>query len=196
MFFAVLSSVIVASAWYDVAIPVVASAEHPDQIVATGMLLNENVLLTANHVADGLNSKVTVLCGNDVIEGVAVVVSPRMDLAAVALRYPCWQHPFAEFADTAPALGTRLYVVGHPGGLFRAITGGIVSAYEAVQYPTGRKWSMVTDATVFGGNSGGPVFDANYKVVGITSAGLCLGRGACYGIIVPLSSIQAFLRGE
>lgn len=190
---AILLSTMPAS-WVDVAVPVVTGTDH--EIVATGVLLSERVLLTANHVAEGTGSSVTVLCGNEYIDGIATDVSPKYDLALVELAADCRQHPKARLAQRDPAVGSRIRIVGYPAGMFRMVTTGLVSAYHGIEYRSDVKHSLVTDATLYGGNSGGPVFDDKHRVVGIVSAGYCLGRGACFGVIVPLSSIQAFLRGE
>lgn len=180
--------------WADQAIPVVRGPDNA--IIATGVLLDADTFLTANHVAEGFGSTVTIMCGSAPIDGITMAVSPKLDLAIVALAEPCRQHPIGRLAKHNPRIGSRITLVGFPAGMFRMATQGIVSAYESIEYSADRKYSLITDATVFGGNSGGPVFDSQHRIVGIVSAGYCLGRGACYGVIVPISSIQAFLRGE
>ena len=191
---AALTFLIAPASWVDSAIPVVTGPDR--EILATGMLLAPQRFLTANHVADGLGSIVTIACGNEYIDGITTQVSPKYDLAIVELSRACLQHPLVKLANRDPEVGSRIQLVGYPAGMFRMVTVGTVSAYEAVQYPADYKFSLVTDATLYGGNSGGPVFDDKHRVVGLVSAGYCLGKGACYGAIVPISTIRKFLRGE
>ena len=70
-----------------------------------------------------------------------------------------------------PAKGQSIYVLGYPFGKITSseskVTGGIVSSLQGL----GNNFSQIQiDAAIQPGNSGGPVFDENGELVGITVA--------------------------
>jgi serine protease Do len=82
--------------------------------------------------------------------------------------------------------GSQLYAIGSPGGLENTVTSGIVSA-------VGRRFlqmgdSLQIDAPVNPGNSGGPLFDADGRLVGVVFAGIEQFEGVNFAI--PSSWIE------
>ena len=69
-------------------------------------------------------------------------------------------------------VGDRVVAIGHPLGNQNAIlTVGYVSAKNQVVYTDGSSLDMIqTDAAINSGNSGGPLFDSQGRVIGITTA--------------------------
>lgn len=90
--------------------------------------------------------------------------------------------PYAEMADGASIkAGQWIVVTGHPGGYQRGRkpvvrVGRITSANDEV---------LVTDCTLIGGDSGGPTFDMEGRVVGINSR---IGRRLATNMHVPVST--------
>src|SRR6185436_7970093 len=67
--------------------------------------------------------------------------------------------------------GALVWAVGSPFGLERTITSGILSAkHRAGLAGNSHQDFLQTDAAVNPGNSGGPLVDANGKVIGINTA--------------------------
>ena len=69
-------------------------------------------------------------------------------------------------------VGDAVVAIGHPFGLERTTTAGIVSGLEReIQAPDGFQIDEViqTDAAINPGNSGGPLLDARGRVVGVNS---------------------------
>ena len=79
--------------------------------------------------------------------------------------------PFVEIADTSSLrVGDWVVAIGNPLGLGSTVTAGIVSA---LQRNTGQGGAydrfIQTDTAINRGNSGGPLFDLNGRVIGINS---------------------------
>lgn len=85
------------------------------------------------------------------------------------------------------AAGFPVYALGNPDNQVGTITGGIISkACIALQSPNGDiHRAMVTDATIFGGSSGGALLDQYGRLVGITEGGSITGSGLNYAIPYP-----------
>ena len=77
--------------------------------------------------------------------------------------------PFVEFSTKDPRVGDWVLAVGNPFGLGGTVTAGIVSAHKR-DIGSGPYDYLQIDAAVNRGNSGGPSFDLDGKVVGMNTA--------------------------
>lgn len=81
------------------------------------------------------------------------------------------EHSYVGVANSLPAIGSDLVIVGHPKGLFFSVYKGNVAGYRetlgAHSLTTG-PWLQV-EAPVYFGNSGGGAFDSDGNVVGIAN---------------------------
>jgi putative serine protease PepD len=104
------------------------------------------------------------------------------------------------------SVGDAVVAIGHPFGLERTTTAGIVSGLEReIQAPDGFQIDEViqTDAAINPGNSGGPLLDARGRVVGVNSqiatGGTSRGNVGV-GFAVPSNTVREVLpalsRGE
>ncbi len=94
--------------------------------------------------------------------------------------------PFAELADSNELrVGDAAIAIGSPFGLSRTVTLGIVSALgRSLPAPGGRSIEGViqTDALLNPGNSGGPLADADGRVIGINTAIHAAAQGLCFAV--------------
>jgi S1-C subfamily serine protease len=138
----------------------------------TGMVLDtQGRILTADHVVAG-TSDVTVtfqdgatrtakVLGGDTATDVAVL---KVDPAGLTL------HPLTLGTLTGHRVGDPLAVIGDPFDVQRSLSTGVISGLDrTIQAPNGFSipHALQTDAAMNPGNSGGPVFDASGRVVGI-----------------------------
>jgi putative serine protease PepD len=103
-------------------------------------------------------------------------------------------------------VGDAVVAIGHPFGLDRTATAGIVSGVgREIQAPDGFQIDEViqTDAPINPGNSGGPLVDARGRVVGVNSqiaTGGAAGGNVGIGFAVPSNTVRevlpALIRGE
>ena len=104
------------------------------------------------------------------------------------------------WSDTLPSLQSRVTVRGYPtGGNSQCVTEGVVSRIDCKNYRLGHTSTiapgdllvMQIDAAINGGNSGGPCFDAQHRVVGVAFQGI---DGAqSIGYLIPASVARLFL---
>jgi S1-C subfamily serine protease len=111
-----------------------------------------------------------------------------MDLALIKAEIQP-EYVFSLVDWVIPRVGDTVLAIGSPGGLERTVTQGIVSAL-------GRRFLQIgdviqIDAAVNHGNSGGPVVDAEGRLVGIVFAGVEQYEGLNFA--VPAERLAAAL---
>jgi S1-C subfamily serine protease len=111
------------------------------------------------------------------------------DLALIkAIRGGIPEHEYASLPGSMPALGERVFIVGHPRGLYWSFAEGTVSAYRA-ESDFGR--AVQVNGTIFFGNSGGGLFDRGGNLVGICSE---LTHVPQMSLFVHLDSIKRLIK--
>jgi serine protease Do len=131
----------------------------------------DGYVVTNNHViADA--AEITVHLGDDRhLEAEIVGTDPATDLAVLRV-VEGGPFDFVELArDLDVRVGDWVVAVGNPFGLGGTATTGIVSA-TGRQVGPGQAYTdfLQTDAAINRGNSGGPMFDLNGRVIGVNSA--------------------------
>ncbi|ANC31273.1 S1C family serine protease [Isoptericola dokdonensis] len=137
-------------------------------------------VVTNNHVVAGAadGSVQVTLSDGRLFEATIVGTDPTTDLAVVQLvDAPDDLQPATVGDSDAVQVGDSVLAVGNPLGLANTATTGIVSALDRPVAASGEDGSDVVvtnaiqiDAAVNPGNSGGPLFDAQGRVIGITSS--------------------------
>lgn len=169
--------------------------------ICSAALLSPTTALTAAHCVDSAFAPVLMKCGKEFTFGLVTKYSVEDDLAVVDTFMPCEAATVLKVAEKDPDEGTDILVQGHPGGGPRTTTAGVVSRYDYIVWPRlPPRYVMISDATVSGGNSGGPAI-INGTLAGICQAKLCLNSPAgivpsCYSIFAPPSLIRKFLAQE
>jgi serine protease Do len=142
----------------------------------------DGLIITNAHVARSPEAKVTLWDG---ISHQATVVNrdPRRDLAS--LRIQATDLPAATPGDSsALRVGELVIAIGNPLGFIGALTTGVVHSL-----PNGGRW-VAADVRLAPGNSGGPLADAQGRVIGINTmiaGGLALAA--------PSNAVAQFLQG-
>lgn len=137
-------------------------------------------IVTNNHVVDGVQGgtvQVTLSDGR-LYEAAVTGTDASTDLAVVTLKNPPSDLTVAQFGSSDDVrVGDPVMAVGNPLGLANTVTTGIVSAVNrpvSPQTDTGTQGPVTNalqiDAAVNPGNSGGPLFNAQGQVIGITSS--------------------------
>jgi serine protease Do len=151
-----------------------------------GILWAPDLIVTNAHVARAPRVRVG-LADDRHVEARLVGADRRADLALV--RMPRSGVAAAALADSdALRVGDLVVAFGHPLGLRRTLTAGIVHALAPAP-PGGRRW-IHADVRLAPGNSGGPLADTAGRVVGINTmiaGGLALA--------IPINDVRHFVAG-
>jgi len=157
--------------------------------LGSGFIIDaEGLVVTNNHVIEGAEKILVALTDGTQLPATVVGADDKTDLAVlkVSAGRPL---PVVQFADSDSAeIGDWVMAIGNPFGLGGSVSLGIVSARNR-DIESGPYDSFIqTDAVINQGNSGGPLFDMNGKVIGINTAIYAQDGGALgVGFAVPVN---------
>jgi serine protease Do len=145
--------------------------ERRAQSLGSGFIIDaEGLIVTNNHVIDGADEITITLHDNTTLKASVVGRDESTDLALLRVKP---EKPLAavEFGDSdLSRVGDWVVAIGNPFGLGGTVTAGIVSA-RGRDINSGPYDDFIqTDAAINRGNSGGPLFNLEGKVVGINTA--------------------------
>lgn len=151
---------------------------------------SQGLILTAAHVARKPGVEVTIhLSTGKKAKGVTLGMNYTCDTAMVQIKESgdsldgSW--PTAELGDSsALELGQWCLALGHPGGYHRnrppvARIGRVISASDSI---------LRTDNTLIGGDSGGPLFDLQGRIIGIHTR---IGPSSNANLHIPIDLFRA-----
>jgi serine protease Do len=149
--------------------------------------------VTNNHVVDNAE-RVDVTTSDGTIYNAKVVGTDRKtDLALIKVN-SAGNFPFIEFAGKAPRVGDWALAVGNPFGLGGTVTAGIVSASGRDIGEGPYDDFIQLDAPINKGNSGGPSFDVDGKVMGVNTAIYSPSGGSVgIGFAIPADTAKAVI---
>jgi serine protease Do len=137
--------------------------------LGSGFLISpDGYIVTNNHVVDHATNVVVTLREDEEIDAEIIGVDESTDLAVlkIVVDEPL---PYVEFAEGAEVrVGDWVVAVGNPFGLGGTATAGIVSASGREIGGTYNDFLQI-DAPINRGNSGGPTFNLEGRVVGVNS---------------------------
>ena len=157
--------------------------------LGSGFIISaDGLIVTNNHVIDGADEILIFLTDGTRLPAKVVGVDDKTDLAV--LKVDAGRDlPFVEFGDSDTAdVGDWVMAIGNPFGLGGSVTLGIVSARNRDIQAGPYDQFIQTDAAINQGNSGGPLFDMDGKVVGINTAIIARGGSSLgIGFAVPVN---------
>jgi serine protease Do len=163
--------------------------------VGTGFIISASGdIVTNNHVVEGANKVTVKLSDGTSLEAKVVGTDPATDLALIRVEAGR-DLPFVQWGDsTALRVGQDVVAIGNPFGLGNTVTTGIVSALGR-DINAGPFDNLIqTDAAINRGNSGGPLFDAQGRVIGINTAIFSpTGGSVGIGFAVPSETAKAVI---
>ena len=130
-------------------------------------------VITNAHVVNGATRVDVLFADGSTYRGRVVGTDSASDVAVVKIQAPAAQlHPLTLGDSATVRVGDEVVAVGSPFGLATTVTSGIVSALNReITSPdnTPIEGAIQTDAAINHGNSGGPLFDASGRVIGVNS---------------------------
>jgi putative serine protease PepD len=173
------------------------------EATGTGFVVDSKGLIVTNeHVVDGA-SKLTVTLGDATdMEATLVGKDATTDLALLRIDPGSHSLPALTLSDDSGlTIGQDVYAIGSPYGLQGTLTTGVISQlHRQITSPNGFSISdaIQTDAELNPGNSGGPLLDAQGRVIGVnaqvyggsqSASGQTTG-GTGLGFAIPSSTVK------
>ena len=159
--------------------------------LGSGFIIDEKgIVVTNNHVIQGAEDIIISVNGSKEYKAKVIGKDPYMDLAVLQIESDEKFIPVS-FGDSNKArIGDWVIAIGNPYGFGGTVTTGIISSRNRDIGLTRYDDFIQTDASINVGNSGGPLFDLNGKVVGINTAIIAPGRSGSIGIgfAIPANS--------
>jgi serine protease Do len=130
---------------------------------------SDGYAVTNNHVVDHAKTVQVTTDDGSIYTAKVVGTDPKTDLALIKVDANK-RFSYVQFADQQPRVGDWVIAVGNPFGLGGTVTAGIVSASGREIGASPYDDYLQIDAPINKGNSGGPAFNVNGKVIGVNSA--------------------------
>ena len=141
-------------------------------VAGSGFILTEDgYVVTNNHVVEDATSVTVKLYDGQEYEAQIIGTDSMNDVALLKIEASGLQAVAVGNSDEL-SVGEEVIAIGNPlGELTFTMTAGCISALDREINTDGKPINMMqTDAAINSGNSGGPLFDMNGNVIGITTA--------------------------
>lgn len=169
------------------------NAQGEVQGTGTGFIVRaDGMIITNFHVIKGASNALIKLRNGEVYNRVWVIdFHPRRDIAV--LKIQAIGLPTVTLGDSeAVEQGDWCVAIGNPKGLEHTVSDGLISAMRIMK---GNKMFQIS-TPISPGSSGGPLYNSQGEVIGITSAAL-VGEGVQnLNFAVPLKYSLPMMEGE
>ena len=166
--------------------------ERKATALGSGFIVDKKgIVVTNNHVIQGAEDIVVSVNGSKEYKAKIIGKDPYMDLAVLQIESEEKFQPVI-FGDSDKArVGDWVIAIGNPFGFGGTVTAGIISSRNRDIGLTRYDDFIQTDASINQGNSGGPLFNLNGKLVGINTAIVAPGQSGSIGIGFAIPSNPA-----
>lgn len=178
---------------------VTTEGRHRFTETGSGVLVStDGKVMTAAHVVHTMDEIEVEFLGGEAVSARVVASEPAADLSLLQLEHVPTGAAVATLADSdSVKVGDQVIVVGAPYGLGYSLSVGWISArwgpntvYRAMPLAE----FFQTDAVINTGNSGGPMFDMQGRLIGIVSHNISKSGGSeGLGFVVTLNTARQLL---
>ena len=159
--------------------------------LGTGFMIGNGRIVTNYHVVEDAYIVCAVLSDDSVCVMDQLLCFDEDRDIAVLYASALADLPGLPLGDSAQiVIGQSIVTIGNPQGLRNTISTGVVSGMRDSHRYTGAKDIQIS-APMATGSSGGPLFDLNGKVMGITYA--IVGEGQNLNFAIPINELQTVL---
>jgi S1-C subfamily serine protease len=168
-----------------------------ERALGSGFVIDKDGHVVTNyHVIENASRVEVSFSGNDEMPATVVGSDPSTDIAVLRIKGAQNRSltPLELGSSGGIQVGDAVVAIGNPFGLERTVTAGIVSALQRqITAPNGFAIDQViqTDASINHGNSGGPLLNADGRVIGVnaqieTESGGNVG----IGFAIPIDTVK------
>jgi S1-C subfamily serine protease len=170
---------------------------QPARALGSGFVIDKaGHVVTNYHVIEGASKVEVSFSGNDEMPATVIGRDPSTDIAVLRIKRARGRAltPLELGNSDVVRVGDAVVAIGNPFGLERTVTAGIVSALQReITAPNGFAIDRViqTDAAINHGNSGGPLLNADGRVIGVNSQiETESGGNVGIGFAVPINTVK------
>jgi S1-C subfamily serine protease len=168
-----------------------------NRALGSGFVIDRSGHVVTNyHVVEGASRVEVSFSGGNGMSATVVGVDPSTDIAVLRIRGAQSRAltPLELGASAGVRVGDAVVAIGNPFGLERTVTAGIVSALQRqITAPNGFAIDQViqTDAAINHGNSGGPLLNADGRVIGVNAQiETETGGNVGIGFAIPIDTVK------
>ena len=157
----------------------------------SGVILTEDgYIATCAHVVEGAKSVKVTLNDDTSYDAAIVGTDKKNDIAIIKIDAKDLTPAVVGDSETL-TVGSEVIAIGNPLGELRGTaTAGIISATNRTIEVEGQPMTLIqTDAAISPGNSGGGLFDATGKLIGIVNAKVNDSQAEGLGFAIPVNSV-------
>lgn len=158
----------------------------------SGVIIGPHTIATTKHVIEYAGDLIVITDANKQYDVISYAESFDNDCGLLYVTEEIG--PVAELGDyNKLQLGQRILIIGSPFNKqhFNTVTFGIVSGLERDIPFFGECKLFTVDAASWSGNSGGPVFDMQGRVVGLLIGGMDSGDN--FSVCIPIDEFEVLL---
>lgn len=161
----------------------------------SGLIIDDEAHVVTNaHVVHLASEIVAVVGESRMLEAELVGSDPISDIAVLRLKNVPTELDYLPLGgERGLEVGQEVIAIGHPYGMGKSASQGILSDLEVIVPLTTLSWEtplILSDASINPGNSGGPLISRCGDVVGITS--IRFEQGSGLGLSIPSAAANAF----
>lgn len=161
--------------------------ENDNYSQGSGFFISPNIGITNYHVIEDAE-QVFINIGNDVYEVTEILkYSPTNQLDYVIFKTNYRNKTYLKIADKSSRVGEEVFAIGSPKGLKNSLTKGTISGFREIQ-------RIQIDATIDHGSSGGPLFNLDGEVIGVTSSGMGTGSELNFAIDIKAIPVKNYIK--
>ena len=172
-------------------------SQRPMTGLGSGFIISEDgIIVTNNHVIEGADEITVILSDETEYKAELLGRDPKADIAVLKINPKNNKLLAVDWGDSdSMRVGDWSIAIGNPLGLGGTVTAGIISAISRDIGSGPYVKFLQTDASINRGNSGGPLFNLDGKVIGINSAIVSQTGGSIgLGFAIPSNSAQKIVQ--
>ena len=173
-------------------------SQRPMTGLGSGFIIDSaGIIVTNNHVIEGADEITVIMSDQTEFTAELLGRDPKADLAVLKIEPGQTKLTAVEWGDSdLMRVGDWSIAIGNPLGLGGTVTAGIISAISRdLRGSSPYVKFLQTDASINRGNSGGPLFNVEGKVIGINTAIISQTGGSIgLGFAIPSNSAKKIVQ--
>ena len=173
-------------------------SQRPMTGLGSGFIIDKaGIIVTNNHVIEGADEITVIMSDQKEFTAELLGRDPKADLAVLKIEPGQTELTAVQWGDSdLMRVGDWSIAIGNPLGLGGTVTAGIISAISRdLRGSSPYVKFLQTDASINRGNSGGPLFNVEGKVIGINTAIISQTGGSIgLGFAIPSNSAKKIVQ--